>query len=150
MIEKEQKLIQGLLAGKEPKQAAEQAGYKIHTQRDLKRLLEKKNVRQAVGRQEEMTLRERMKATLERIAFGPVEGIMRFMDGSQETVTGDLLPVSELKCRQGSYEVKFYDRLRAMEMLERLEAAGLQESGEENLAQVLEESAKVMRGNEEG
>ena len=58
-----------------------------------------------------------------------------------------LFPVAELKRRQAGYEMKFYDRLRAMEMLERLEE-GEFAKGIKSLGKILEESALAIREHE--
>lgn len=148
MTEKEHRFIGELKKGKTPMEAARRAGYSIHRRGDVDRLMAKPAVRKALNQEQKPPARQRIRQALERIAFGGVEDAVRFMDGEGEELGEELFPVAELKRRQGGYEVKFYDRLRAMELLERLEEGDLAQ-GDQSLSKILEESARAMRDNEE-
>ena len=147
MTEKERRLIRELKKGKPPMEAARRAGYHIRWKGDMARLLARPLVAEALDQGKKVLTKERMKEALERIAFGSVEDAVRFMDGTEQKPEEELFPVAELKRRQAGYEMKFYDRLRAMEMLERLEE-GEFAKGIKSLGKILEESAFAIREHE--
>ncbi len=110
-------------------EAAARAGYK-NPLRDGAVLLMNKSVRQELDRQYEMKselVRRQARAGYERLAFGSVADAVRllFEAEPQELEQYDLFNVAEIKKpKEGSMEIKFFDRIRA---LEKLEACGAPE-----------------------
>ena len=85
------------------------------------------------------------KAGFRHLAFGPVADAIKLIDGERgELESLDLFMVSDIKIpKGGGMEIKFFDRLKALEALATLEAVG---SGESSLPfyKALESSAKLI------
>ena len=69
-------------------------------------------------------LERRVRTGLEKLAFGDITDAVRLLlleDAGVDAATGlDLFNVAELKHGKNGFEVKFFDRFRAMEALARL------------------------------
>lgn len=83
---------------------------------------------------------------IQKLAFGKINDAARILPavrelGDEMISRLDLFPVSEIKQnKDGSLEVRFYDRLKALEMLARYEEAG--EDRQNTFYGALESAAK--------
>ena len=86
-----------------------------------------------------------------RLAFGPVTDAVKLLFLEEAPSPGqleemDLFPITEIKRpRTGGIEMKFCDRLKALEKLAQLEAQETQENGA-SFYQALESGARALRG----
>lgn len=91
----------------------------------------------------------RVKKGYETLAFGGIEDAVRLLfseDPKPEDLEGlDLYNVAEIRRpRGGGMEIKFFDRIKALECLERLEA----EAGQPSLFEALEAGARALKKEE--
>ena len=91
----------------------------------------------------------RVKKGYETLAFGGIEDAVRLLfseDPKPEDLEGlDLYNVAEIRRpRGGGMEIKFFDRIKALECLERLEA----ETGQPSLFAALEAGARALKKEE--
>ena len=91
----------------------------------------------------------RVKKGYETLAFGGIEDAVRLLfseDPKPEDLEGlDLYNVAEIRRpRGGGMEIKFFDRIKALECLERLEA----EVGQPSLFEALEAGARALKKEE--
>ena len=102
-----------------PTEAAARAGY-LSPARAADRLLARQEIRTAIGQESEALLKRNTAAGYSRLAFGSVADAVRlcFADGVPEDLDSlDLYAVSELKCTKNGVEIKFHDRLKALDRL---------------------------------
>lgn len=118
-------------------EAAVKAGYKTRPEITAVMLLAKKNIRKKIESMEkENTVCENeVRAGLRRIAFASSADAVRLLlaDGTdkQETDGLDLFNVSEIKrTKGGAVEIKFFDRIKALEKLGELTGASGKDSPE--------------------
>ncbi len=98
---------------------------------------------------EHKTKTRRVKKGYETLAFGGIEDAVRLLfseDPKPEDLEGlDLYNVAEIRRpRGGGMEIKFFDRIKALECLERLEA----EAGQPSLFEALEAGARALKKEE--
>lgn len=121
MKEKELLFCQYYLQTGNPREAAAKAGYRLAPERWGLKLLSLPHIREALQTMPTPT-RDGI-AGLERIAFGSVaDGVGLLLDETppdrKALETMDLFMISEIKKpKGGGLEIKFYDRLKAMELL---------------------------------
>lgn len=108
-----------------PKEAAQRAGYSIMPEYAALRLLAKKHIREKITEFEKESRADQglVSAGLQRLAFGSIADAVKLIlsagnDISPDADTLDLFNVSEIKytCGKGM-EIKFFDRLKALECL---------------------------------
>ncbi len=127
LTEKERLFCAYYAQGGDARGCAARAGYSLTPQRSAARLLAREEVRAEIARKE----KERKNATsvergLHRLAFGSVADALKLMlcesELSAEDIEKfDLFNVSEIKRpKGGGLEIKFFDRLKALERLEKL------------------------------
>lgn len=92
----------------------------------------------------------RVKSGYEMLAFGGIEDAVRllFLDrpDSAELERMNLFNIAEIhKPPSGGMEIKFYDRIKAMECLERMEA----EAGQFALYDALQAGAEALKKDED-
>ncbi len=133
------------------REAAARAGYTVCPVLAAKKLLSKPNVREAAksfAKELESTQTD-VKAGLQRVAFSSsADAIKLLLCGENEKPDPeklDLFNVSEIKRQKGGgLEIKFFDRIKALEKLGDLTAQG---NSEKNTAasfyDALEQSAKI-------
>ena len=113
-----------------PKESAIRAGYEILPEYRAISLLSKKEIRQKITELEKENLADDslVSAGLERLAFGScADAVKLILSANQDTSPDidslDLFNVAEIKfnCGKGM-EIKFFDRLKALERLSELSA----------------------------
>ncbi|MBE6770613.1 MAG: terminase small subunit [Ruminococcaceae bacterium] len=129
---------------------AARAGFVVAPRRSAARLLVREEIRAEISRQE-----KEKKATaalvekgLRRLAFGSVADALKLML-CEETMTAeeieklDLFNVSDIKRpKGGGLEIKFFDRLKALERLEKIGSG--EETVQSSFVQALSEGAKLL------
>lgn len=114
--------------GKSIKEAAFKAGYIIAPEKNGLNLLMKNEINEficEICEKKRKTLLDRAYCGYERLAFGSVEDIVELIcksNFSEKDLRGlDYFNISEIKKnRDGGLEVKFFDRLKALEKLENI------------------------------
>lgn len=133
------------------REAAARAGYVLLPEKQGLRLLENSKVRKEIERLQkrraQQDYRERALCGYERLAFGGVADAVKLLltempePGCVEGM--DLFCVSEIKrVKGGGMEIKFFDRLKAMEHLETL--GGTDSAGQSPLYRALEQGARSL------
>lgn len=92
--------------------------------------------------------RQKAREGYERLAFGGVADAIRLLydehPGNEELGGMDFFNIAEIRRpKDGSMEIKFFDRLRALEKLEELEGAKQEASP---LFRAVEEGARALAG----
>lgn len=132
-----------------PKEAAQKAGYSVMPEHSGLRLLAKKHIRKKIIEFEKENRADEnlISAGLERLAFGSISDAVRLIlsvgtDNSPDIDKYDLFNVSEIKytCGKGM-EIKFFDRLKALEKLNEISESGTQSSAL-SFYEAIERSAK--------
>lgn len=126
---------------KNPREAAAKAGFVFPERAGLK-LLQKNEIKQEIGSVSGEFERLADSADgLRRIAFGSVTDAVKLAVFGAEAVNVeelDLFSVSEIKMpKGGGMEIKFYDRIKALEAL-----ANINDGGEDNSAPFIEAIVK--------
>lgn len=139
-----------------PKEAAIRAGYEILPEYRAISLLSKKEIRQKITELEKENLVDEslVSAGLERLAFGScADAVKLILSANQDTSpnidTLDLFNVAEIKftCGKGM-EIKFFDRLKALEKLSELSQNG-KETATLSFYEALERSAGKLTESED-
>lgn len=134
---------------------AARAGFVITPRRSASKLLAREDIRGEISR-----LEKERKATaalvekgLRRLAFGSVTDALKLML-SEENLTAqeieklDLFNVSDIKRpKGGGLEIKFFDRLKALERLEKFGSG--EENGPGSFVQALAEGARLLSEEDE-
>lgn len=136
------------------REAAARAGYRRKPELNGLRLLEKGSVRREIERleQERQTALE-VREGYRRLAFGPVTDAIRLLFLEEAPSPGqleemDLFPISEIKRpRAGGVEIKFFDRLKALEKLAQMEEQTTRD-GALPFYEALEKGARALHGEE--
>ena len=108
-----------------PAEAAVRAGYRLAPAKAADRLLAREDIRQAIAQAEEKAACRRAAAGYGRIAYGSIADAVRlcFADEVPGDLDGmDLYAVSEIKRSKNGVEIKFHDRLKALDRLSELAA----------------------------
>ena len=109
--------------------AALQAGYQSAPESVTRRLLSREEILLEIGRnavQAHSSQRSPSRIGYERLAFGSIADAVKLLymeDPPPDTLEKmDFFPISEIKRpKDGAMEIKFFDRLQALECLERSE-----------------------------
>lgn len=155
VTQREKKFCRYCLQTGNLREAAARAGYEKDPEAAALELLEKPPVRAWLERlrrqkeREEKKRRDRAAAGLERIAYGSIADAVRLLQRDEpptcrELEQMDLYCISEIKyARNGTIDLKFYNRMEALERLHRLCAP----SGgtEESFYTALEKSARLLK-----
>ena len=134
---------------------AARAGFVVAPRRSASRLLAREDIRGEIQR-----LEKEKKATvaliekgLRRLAFGSVADALKLML-CEDTMTAeeieklDLFNVSDIKRpKGGGLEIKFFDRLKALERLEKMGSG--EENTQSSFVQALAEGAKLLSQGDE-
>lgn len=146
---KEENFCRFFVASREPRASAARAGYSVHPERTAMRLLADPEIKRRIAKLAEVTEGYR------RLAFGSVADAVKFIlsdelpDGS-EIEKLDLTMVSDIKRpKGGGLEVKFFDRLKALDRL--CELSNAASAGENSdFLSALDRSARALRGDDAG
>ena len=134
---------------------AARAGYIVAPRRSAARLLAREEIRTEITRieKEKKATAALVEKGLRRLAFGSVTDALKLML-SEENLTAeeieklDLFNVSDIKRpKGGGLEIKFFDRLKALERLEKL--GSREEDTQSSFVQALSEGAKLLSAEEE-
>lgn len=138
-----------------PKEAAQNAGYTVFPQLCGIRLLTDRRIKAEIAALEKQTAATRAEALrgYRRIAFGSIADAVKLVllsDGEPcDAEKLDLFNVAEIKKpRGGGMEVKFFDRLKALERIEELSSAE-SDKYSMSLYRAIENSAIASSGGQE-
>lgn len=151
LSEKEESFCFYYCRTKNYREAAALAGYSVFPERSGRRLLRDKRIQTAIRRMERKfsVLPEEAAAGYRRIAYGSLADAVRLLfadeaPSPEEIEKMDLFCVSEIKRpKAGGIEIKFFDRLKALEKLNELSPP----SGEQAIPQffaALENGARAI------
>ncbi len=133
------------------REAAARAGYRLRPELQGIRLLEREEVRAEIERLEQrLQTAQEIRDGYRRLAFGPVTDAIRLLFLEEAPSPGqleamDLFPIAEIKRpRAGGMEIKFFDRLKALEKLSQLEEQSAQD-GALPFYEALEKGARALR-----
>ena len=137
--------------------AAAKAGYTGNVQRTAVKLLSKKNVKEKIKELEKQRTARLSEVTegFRKIAFGSVADAVALAmceeAPKREELEGlDLSMISDIKIpKAGGIEIKFFDRLKALEKLGEISSLCESESGSDFLS-ALETSARALHSDGEG
>lgn len=134
---------------------AARAGFVVAPRRSAARLLAREEIRNEISRleKERKALSSEVEKGLRRLAFGSVADALKLML-CEETMTAeeierlDLFNVSDIKRpKGGGLEIKFFDRLKALERLEKLSTG--EENSQSSFIQALADGAKMLSREDE-
>ncbi len=134
---------------------AARAGFVVAPRRSAARMLAREEIRNEIERleKEKKANTALVEKGLRRLAFGSVADALKLML-CEETMTAeeieklDLFNVSDIKRpKGGGLEIKFFDRLKALERLEKLGTG--EENTQSSFVQALSEGAKLLSQEEE-
>lgn len=138
----------------EARGSAARAGYCVAPRRSAERLLAREEIKAEIARLEKASAASpSVEKGLKRLAFGSVADAMKLMLceeslGSEKIEKLDLFNVSEIKRpKGGGLEIKFFDRLKALERLEKLGAGG--ETVQSSFVQALSDGARLLSQGDE-
>ncbi len=129
---------------------AARAGFAVAPRRSAARMLAREDIRAEIARieKEKKTASAVVEKGLYRLAFGSVADAMKLML-CEETMTADeiekldLFNVSDIKRpKGGGLEIKFFDRLKALDSLSKLGTG--EEDIQNSFVQALSEGAKLL------
>ena len=153
LTEKEKAFCQQFARLHNAKEAAVRAGYSINrAQRTADRLLQRREILRRIDREMERFVPQHLEqllfAGLMRLAFGSANDAAKLAVGhealSPEQIDRlDLFLVSELKkTKDGGFEVKLHDRIKALGCLEQFLQAHQDSQTADSFFQALEQSVK--------
>lgn len=127
-------------------EAAYKAGFTVFPQKRAEKLLRKKEISEEIEKIKERNAKHHEAVTgLRRIAFGSVADAVDLavhFGESVDTHSLDLFSVSEIKYTAGKgVEIKFYDRLKALEKLAEIESDA-ENSGALSIYEAISNSAR--------
>lgn len=134
------------------RESAARAGFKVMPEIKGIRLMQKAQVRREIERlNTESEVRKNARAGLERLAFGSVSDAVRLIYekeiSPEELEQLDLFGVSEIKRGvNGGVEMKFFNRLQALEKLSALEDEPQRENETAPFYEALEKGARALYG----
>ena len=129
--------------------AAQRAGYRKKAELIGEKLLCRKDIAdeiESLARQREKSLANMSSVGYQRLAFGNISDAVSLLymenPSRADLATMDLFLVSEIKRpKDGSMEIKFFDRLKA---LEKLECKSEEENGAKSLFDAISEGTKAI------
>ncbi|MGI6270625.1 MAG: terminase small subunit [Candidatus Howiella sp.] len=147
LTEKERLFCECYADGGSAREAAARAGYVMAQRAGLRLLREKRVQREIAALREARTARSAAEG-FRRIAFGSCCDAVRLVLGEEFSSEGleqlDLFNIAEIKKpKDGSLEIKFFDRIKALENLARMEAERTDPGASVTFYRALEESASV-------
>lgn len=153
LTEKERLFCAYYADGGDARGCAARAGYSVMPQRSAAKLLAREDVRAEVAKiEKEKRNVSSVERGLMRLAFGSVADALKLMlceetMSAEEIEKLDLFNVSDIKRpKGGGLEIKFFDRLKALERLEKL--GGAEENTQSSFIKALSEGAKMLSGDE--
>lgn len=155
LTEKEKLFCFYYARGGDERGCAARAGYVVSPGRSAAKLLARADIQSEIASIEKMhkTSSSQVEKGLYRLAFGSCADALKLMLceeslSPEEIEKLDLFNVSDIKRpKGGGLEIKFFDRLKALEKLGSL--GGGTESGESSFVAALSEGAKLLSQGEE-
>ncbi|MBQ2904782.1 MAG: terminase small subunit [Clostridia bacterium] len=154
LTEKERLFCSYYAQGGDARGCAARAGFSLTPQRSAARLLAKSEIRTEIMRLEsERKNSSAVERGLHRLAFGSVADALRLLlceetMSAEEIEKLDFFNVSEIKRpKGGGLEIKFFDRLKALEKLEKLGSG--EEKPQSSFIQALSEGARLISREDE-
>lgn len=136
----------------DPTEAARRIGLKDPTVSGL-RLLYSKRVQKSLARlRSPVSAYDSVRSGLERLAFGSILDAVKLIrdEGETDISSLDLFNVSEIKkVKGGGVEIKFFDRLEALEKLLQIEESFGRSATAESFFSALDKSAKAVSNAEQ-
>ena len=133
-------------------EATVKAGYCTSPERSAARLMKRENIKAYISEltNENKSTCDEVTAGLRRLAFGCVSDAVKlaFSDNvdTEEIEKLDLFGISEIKVSKGKcVEIKFFDRLKALEKLGNM-AANSADEGDVSFFRAIEKGALALRG----
>lgn len=149
LTEKEKLFCAYYADGGDARGCAARAGFSVMPQRNAAKLLAREDIRSEISRLEkEKKTVSSVERGLMRLAFGSVADAMKLMlceetMSAEEIETLDLFNVSDIKRpKGGGLEIKFFDRLKALERLEKI--GNYEETTQSSFIQALSDGAKLL------
>ncbi len=132
-----------------PCEAASRAGYRLNIKSKADRLLARADIREEISRVSERGVKRDAAAGYSRIAYGEVADAVRlcFADTLPEDIDSlDLYLVSEIKRTKTGTEIKFFDRVKALDRL--CELTAVDNDRAEPFYRALEQGARRLAGED--
>lgn len=140
--------------GADPRGCAARAGFSVAPSRTAEKLLAREEIRTRIKQlQEERRSCAQVESGLRKLAFGSCADAFKLLLCGDELSTEeiealDLFNVSDIKRpKGGGLEIKFYDRLKALERLSQLSGTG--GGTQSSFVDALLEGAKLLGGEAE-
>lgn len=154
---KEEIFCRFFVASREPRASAARAGYSVHPERTAMKLLADPEIKRRIAKLENERDAKLAEVTegYRRLAFGSVADAVKLILSDEppcesELEKLDLTMVSDIKCpKGGGLEVKFFDRLKALDRLCELSNAASAGENSDFLC-ALDRSARALRGDDAG
>lgn len=142
---------------REPRRAAALAGYEMFIQKTAAKLMKRKDILSEIERLDKIEAPSdcEVKSGYQRLAFGSCADAYKLLFSDEEKEmpnfeTLDLFNISEIKRpKNGGIEIKFFDRLKALEALEEI-SDGSAENTALPFYNVIEKSAAAIRNSDDG
>lgn len=154
MSEKEALFCAYAAEGADPRGCAARAGFSVTPSRTAAKLLAREDIRNRIKQlQDERQSCSRVESGLRKLAFGSSADAFKLLLCGDELSTEeierlDLFNVSDIKRpKGGGLEIKFYDRLKALERL--AELSGTNGGTQSSFVDALIEGAKLLGGEAE-
>ncbi len=155
LTEKEKLFCAYYADGGDARGCAARAGYSVMPQRSAAKLLAREDIRAEIAKNEkEKRTALSVERGLMRLAFGSVADALKLMlceesIAAEEIEKLDLFNVSDIKRpKGGGLEIKFFDRIKALERLEKLGTS--EENGQSSFIKALSEGAKRLSEDDDG
>ena len=143
---KEENFCRFFVASREPRASAARSGYSVHPERTAMRLLADPEIKRRIAKLENERDAKLAEVTegYRRLAFGSVADAVKLI------LSDELPDGSDIKCpKSGGIEVKFFDRLKALDRL--CELSNAASAGENSdFLSALDRSARALRGDDAG
>lgn len=154
LTEKEKLFCSYYADGGDSRGCAARAGFSVMPQRNAAKLLAREDIRSEISRLEkEKKTVSSVERGLMRLAFGSVADAMKLMlceetMSAEEIEKLDLFNVSDIKRpKGGGLEIKFFDRLKALERLEKI--GSYEEATQSSFIKALSDGAKLLSESDE-
>ncbi len=137
------------------REAAARSGYLLFPEKNGQKLIHQDRIQEEILRIHrwagQYTAGTKAAAGYERLAYGGISDAVKLLFSEEvspeELETMDLFGVSEIKRpRGGGMEIKFFDRLKALEKLQQLSAEG--QEGQSAFLSALERGASAVNGGD--
>lgn len=154
LTKKEKDFCRNYCATNSSYEAAVLSGYSFPRRTGLK-LISRQDIAEEIKRQKKLKITKNEVITgLKRIAFGSAADCVRLLCGDETAVNNpqllDLFLISEIKMpAKGGMEIKFFDRIRALEKLLEVSAAEDSEKGSSFLDAILKGSEMLNRNGDD-